>query len=67
MKFKTNINCSGCIAKVTPLLNEAVGEGAWQVDTNQPEKILTITNTGVTEQIVTEAVKKAGFKIESSN
>lgn len=65
MKFKTNINCSGCVAKVTSVLNEAVGEGAWQVDTTQPEKPLTITNNNVTEQTVTEAVKKAGFTIES--
>jgi hypothetical protein len=25
-KFKTNIKCSGCVEKVTPFLNESLGE-----------------------------------------
>lgn len=29
LKFKTNINCGGCIEKVTPFLNEVAGEGHW--------------------------------------
>ncbi|WP_246229488.1 heavy-metal-associated domain-containing protein [Mucilaginibacter humi] len=42
LKFKTNINCGGCIAKVTPALNQAVGEGNWQVNTDIPEKHLLL-------------------------
>ena len=64
MKFKTTINCGGCVAKVTPLLNSAEGIESWNVDTDNPDKILTVKADGITEDIVMETVKKAGFKIE---
>ena len=41
-KFKTTIKCSGCVDKVTPFLNEAVGVGNWDVDLNNPMKVLTV-------------------------
>lgn len=63
LKFKTNINCGGCIAKVTPALNQAVGEGNWQVNTDIPEKTLTI-NTQTPAELIMEKVSAAGFKIE---
>lgn len=63
LKFKTNIKCSGCIATVTPHLNESVGEGNWQVDLNNPSKVLTI-GVETSEQKVKEAVEKAGYKAE---
>jgi hypothetical protein len=44
-KFKTNIKCDGCIAKVTPALNETVGQGNWNVDLQNPNKVLTIQTT----------------------
>lgn len=63
IKFKTNIKCSGCIATVTPHLNEAIGEGKWEVDLNTPGKILTIASK--TDAIkVKEAVEKAGYNAE---
>ncbi len=64
MKFKTSINCGGCVAKVTPLLNATKGIINWKVDTDNPHKILTVEPNGATENDVVEAVKKAGFKIE---
>lgn len=63
IKFKTNINCSGCIAKVTPHLNEAAGENNWNVDTANPAKILSVV-ANASESKIKEAVEKAGFKIE---
>lgn len=63
MKFKTNIKCSGCIATVTPFLNERVGEGKWEVDLNNPAKILTIAGEA-NEANVKEAVEKAGYNAE---
>ena len=67
MKFKTTINCGGCVAKVTPLLNGADGIEQWQVDTDNPDKILTVQSSGITPEEIMEEVKKAGFKIESIN
>jgi copper chaperone len=64
IKFKTNINCSGCVAKVTPLLNEEETIEKWDVNTSDAEKILTVeTNEADSEKII-KAVEKAGFKIE---
>lgn len=64
LAFKTNINCSGCIAKVTPALNAAHGIGAWEVDTASKDKILSVKSTGITKDEVMETVRNAGFKIE---
>lgn len=65
VKLKTNIKCGNCVATVTPFLNEALGEGNWQVDIKDPKKVLTVENA-TTEQ-VRQAVEKAGYKAESLN
>jgi copper chaperone len=66
LQFKTNINCGGCIKAVTPALNQEAGAGNWQVDTANPNKILTITSDQLTAEQVVEAVEKAGFKIQAA-
>ncbi len=66
-QFKTNINCSSCVAKVTPFLNDAEGICHWEVDTTNKNKVLTVKPEGISQQEVIEAVKKAGFKIEPIN
>ncbi|MDP3245055.1 MAG: heavy-metal-associated domain-containing protein [bacterium] len=66
-QFKTNINCSSCVATVTPFLNDAEGVCHWEVDTTNKEKILTVESEGISKQEVIEAVQKAGFKIEPLN
>lgn len=64
-KFKTNINCSGCVAKVTPALNQLEGVLNWEVDTNNPSKILKVeAEEGVPAQAVKEVVRGVGFTIE---
>ena len=45
LKFKTNVNCGGCIAKVTPHLNKLKGIDKWSVDTTTPMKVLTVETT----------------------
>jgi copper chaperone len=67
IKFKTNINCGGCLAKVTPFLNNEEGIEKWEVDINNPEKTLTVEVCEIGADQVIEAVKKAGFKIEEKN
>jgi copper chaperone CopZ len=64
MKFKTNIKCSGCVAAVTPFLNDAVGDSNWKVDTNDPSKVLTVAGQNDKEKVI-QAVKKAGYQAES--
>ncbi|MBV8251089.1 MAG: hypothetical protein JO154_00680 [Chitinophaga sp.] len=63
-KFKTNINCSGCVAAVTPHLNKEEGISHWNVDTKVDEKILTVEAHGKTAEEVAAVVAKAGFAAE---
>ena len=64
MLFKTNINCNGCIKSVTPYLNELDMIESWQVDIENPNKILKVESENDDQHEVIEAVTKAGFKIE---
>jgi copper chaperone CopZ len=63
--FKTNINCSGCVAKVTPVLDTTNGIETWTVDTTNRDKILSVTANGISKSEIMDAVQKAGFKIEN--
>lgn len=65
LKFKSNINCSNCVAKVTPFLNGKEGIEKWEVDTNSPDKILTVEVCDLSPEQIIETVKKTGFKIET--
>lgn len=63
-QFKTNINCSGCVAKVTPALNSDPGVKDWEVDITNPNKVLTIQTDNLPEEQVKGLVEKAGFRAE---
>ncbi|MGN6539365.1 MAG: heavy-metal-associated domain-containing protein [Ginsengibacter sp.] len=63
-KFKTNIMCGSCIAKVTPVLNETFGENNWKVDTQNPKKILTVSKDNINATDIISAVEKAGYMAE---
>ncbi|HUP10997.1 MAG TPA: heavy-metal-associated domain-containing protein [Niastella sp.] len=65
IKFKTTIKCSGCVATVTPGLNEAVGASNWQVDLQTPDRVLTVnTSDKNKEQDVIKKLQEAGYKAE---
>ena len=66
LKFKTNINCSGCIAAVTPVLNELKDIQHWEVDTADPNKILTVNiENNLTAAQVIDALKQKGYNAQS--
>ena len=67
IQLKTNINCSGCVEKVTPSLNEAFGQANWKVDTADPKKILTVTADNAEEADVIKSVERAGYKAGKLN
>jgi len=62
IKFKTNINCSGCIAAVTPFLNSEKEILSWEVDTNDKNKILTVTTENLSAEKIQQVLEKAGYK-----
>jgi len=65
LRFKTNINCGGCVASVKPHLDNAEGIAHWEVDTTGKDKVLTVASEGATEQEIITTVQKAGFTIEA--
>jgi copper chaperone len=62
--FKTNINCGNCIASVTPFMNKEIDIESWEVDTDNPDKILTV-ETDLDADVVLKIVEEAGFKAET--
>ena len=64
VQFKTNIKCSGCVAKVTPELDKVAGENNWKVAVETPDKILTVSAENTEATTIKQAVEKAGFRAE---
>lgn len=64
LQFKTNINCGGCVAKVTPYLNKETDIKHWKVDTTNPQKVLTVETVDLNAKNVIAILNRAGFKAE---
>jgi copper chaperone len=65
LKFKTTIKCSGCVAKVTPLLNETVGQDHWEVDIQSSDKVLTIASEEkMNPANLIKVIESLGYKAE---
>ncbi len=65
VQFKTNIKCSGCIAAVTPVLNEVAGQDNWEVDLRSPDKLLVVSTDKAGKEQIQQAIEKAGYKAEA--
>lgn len=63
-QFKTTINCGGCIAKVTPHLDANTDIKQWDVDINNPDKILSVETESLGQEDIKELVERLGFKAE---
>lgn len=63
-RFKTNIMCGSCIAKVTPYLNANNEIKNWEVDTQNPNKVLTVETDNLSDEMIREIVRNAGYKAE---
>lgn len=63
LKFKTNINCGSCIRSVTGFIEDVKGIDHWEVDTDNPDKILTVKGAVTTKEVI-DAVEDAGFDIQ---
>lgn len=68
LQFNTNINCGNCIKSVTPFLNAVESIEAWEVDTNNPNKVLSVhteEQAKTVEAAVLGALQQAGFKADT--
>ena len=66
-QFKTNINCSGCIAQITPYLDANNEIKSWKVETLNPDKILTVETDHLSGEMIEMIVRNAGFKAQPIN
>lgn len=66
-QFKTDINCGGCVQAITPYLDANNEIKHWHVDINGPNKLLTIETESLSDEIIRQIVKKAGYKAEPLN
>jgi copper chaperone len=64
IKLKTSLKCNGCLATVTPLLNQLEGLGEWSVDLADPNRTLTAEVSGISAEDVIAVINKAGFSAE---
>ncbi len=62
--FKTNINCNGCKSAVAPFLGKESRISGWEVDTDSPDKILTVEGENIDSNEIIELITSAGYRIE---
>lgn len=65
LKFKTNINCTGCLSKVTPFLDQENGIEKWEVDLQSDKRVLTVETSNLDKEELQQTVQKAGFNAEA--
>lgn len=64
LTFTSNIACNECVSKVKPFLDELEGVIKWEVDIENPQKILTVQSNELSADQIQEAVIKAGYQLE---
>ena len=64
LKFRTNIECSNCEARVKPFLDKKEGIASWQVDTDSADKVLTVETDSLEAKDIIKTIKRTGFVAE---
>lgn len=64
-RYKTNINCDNCVAKVRSYINGVHGVSNWEVDTTTKDKILTVNGENFKDEELKQAVEEAGFEVKA--
>ncbi|HNS17034.1 MAG TPA: hypothetical protein PKH94_06080 [Bacteroidales bacterium] len=64
LKFRTNINCKNCLRAVTPFLDDDSRIKRWEVNLDDPQKILTLEGEEITGNEVINILSKAGYKAQ---
>ena len=64
LRFKTNMMCDGCIAKVGPHLDKLTDRANWSVDLESADKVLSIRSNDLRAEDVLDTVRQTGYQIE---
>lgn len=65
LKFKTNLKCSNCVAKISASLDQTREIKSWSVDLKSPERILTVeAENAEAAALVSKILTDAGYRSE---
>ena len=64
LKFKSNINCTGCLSKVKPVLDSEDKIETWEVDLQSDDRILTLKTNDMEVEEVQGKLAEVGFEAE---
>lgn len=64
LKFKSNINCTGCLSKVRPVLDNEEKIETWEVDLQSDDRVLTVKTNDMEVKEVQEKLAEVGFEAE---
>ncbi len=62
-RYRTDLHCGACVARVRPLLDAAPDVARWDADTNGPQAVLTVEGTGITAARVADLIRPAGYHV----
>jgi copper chaperone len=62
--FKTSINCNSCLSRVKPSLDQESRIKSWEVDLDNPDKILKVVADDIKASDIIDIVDNTGFEIE---
>ena len=65
LKFKTNLSCDGCKARITPFLDKHEGIKSWELNLGDENKILTIEEEGISSEEVIDILRETGYQASS--
>jgi len=61
LKFTTNIENGEMLDTLAPFLDQEKRISQWNLDTESPEKILSVSGEELTPDLIVKAVESAGF------
>ncbi|MBL8821118.1 MAG: copper chaperone [Planctomycetia bacterium] len=61
--FGTTLRCESCVAKIKPIFDAEPSVHHWSVDTNAPEKPITVHGENVSSDLVNRLLEKAGYRV----
>ncbi|MBN9120908.1 MAG: heavy-metal-associated domain-containing protein [Planctomycetes bacterium] len=61
-RYKTDLRCGACVARVGPLLDAAPDIARWSADVTDPNKVLTVEGE-VTAERVADVIGPAGYHV----
>lgn len=62
--FKTSINCNSCLSRVKPFLDQEKRITSWEIDLDNPDKILKVVAENIKSSEIIDIVDNSGFEIE---